>query len=205
MKKTFGKRGVGAANGRAPSGYSASSQSTRGTASVQRAGSQAIAAGADDVLEEKEGGKFKSFAIASITGFTFSIIAMGIFLESNAPGFFAGRFFLNIVSGIAFLSFAPIVLIASRILADVMRLLRVPRGYSDVLIGVLVGSIMFLPSITDNGPINWNALAFVIGGAIGGLTYWRSRGFPGLKRKYSTAAEKSYGVVNRTKFENLQG
>jgi len=149
----------------------------------------ATSASEDPVNQEKEGGRIKSYFFACVAGFTFSIIAMGLIDGASAPGGFGSQFFLNIVSSIVMLTLAPFLLIPARILADVMRAIQVPRGCSDILIGIVLGSVMFLPEVSTGEAIKWQKLAFVIGGGIGGFAYWRSRGYPGLKRKYNKAAE----------------
>ncbi len=143
----------------------------------------------DDIInQEIEGGKIKSYFISCIAGFTFSIIIIGLIDGSSAPGGFGSKIFLNIASSMVMLTLAPMLLIPARILADVMRGLQIPRGYSDIFIGLLLGTLMFLPDVSTGEPIKWKNMAFVIGGGIAGFTYWRSRGFPGLKSKYNSAA-----------------
>ena len=141
------------------------------------------------VNAEKEGGRIKSYFFACVAGFTFSVIVMGLIKGASGPGFFGSQFFLNIASSLVMVTVAPILLIPARILADVMRAIQVPRGYSDIAIGMMLGSIMFLPEVSLGEAIEWDKVAFIIGGAIGGFTYWRSRGYPGLKSKYNAAAE----------------
>lgn len=149
------------------------------------------------INQEVDGGKIKSYFIGCIAGFTFSVIVMGLIKGANAPGGFGSQLFLNIASGMVMMTIAPMLLIPARILADVMRGLQIPRGYSDIFIGLLLGSIMFLPEIATGDAIKWEKIAFIIGGGIGGFTYWRSRGFPGLKSKHNVIANLANRSLRR--------
>lgn len=121
------------------------------------------------------------------------------FTGSNAPSFFGGTFFLNIVSSIVMMTWAPFLLIPARVLADIMRLLSVPRGYSDIMIGLMLGSVMPIVDIVTRDEFRWSTLSFMMGGALGGFVYWRSRGYPGLKRKHGKNADTLYGWFKRLK------
>ncbi len=156
--------------------------------------------GEDQVNEEREGGKLLSFFWACVTGFTFSVLAMSLFFTgSNAPSFFGGTLFLNIAGSFAMLTMAPFLLIPARILADIMRFIGVPRGYSDIMIGLMIGSVMPFVDNMSHAQFRWSSMSFVIGGAIGGFVYWRSRGYPGLKRKSSQNAETLFKWFKRLK------
>ncbi|WP_422023303.1 hypothetical protein [Roseibium sp.] len=172
MQKSFGKRGQ---------------TNFQGTAPRQ----------SNQIATEREGGKLKSFAFACITGFTFSIIVFGLLFGTNAPSFFSGQLFLNVVSVFALIWIAPVLLIVSRVLADVFRLLRIPRGYSDVSIGIIIGSMMFIPDFSGSEPIEWRKVAFLLGGAIGGFTYWRSRGYPGMQSKHVKTVDTGYKLMKK--------
>ncbi|MEM7290040.1 MAG: hypothetical protein AAF412_06680 [Pseudomonadota bacterium] len=149
------------------------------------------------VNDEKEGGKLQSYFVACVAGFTFSVVCMGLIDGISGPGFFGTQFFFNIVSSMVMLTVAPMLLIPARILADILRGLQVPRGYSDILLGALLGSIMFLPDLTTDQAIEWRKLAFIIGGGIGGFVYWRSRGFPGMRSKFNAAANLANAGLKR--------
>jgi hypothetical protein len=197
LTKSFGRRGLG--TGQAPSASPAFPSTTRShlEGMAQRGQSDM---GPNEIAVEKEGGKLISFVVSCASGLTFSIIASGLFVERDTSGIFASMFFMNIESGISLWGFLPFLFLAARVLADVTRFARIPRGFSDVLIGAVLGASAFLPYISGELPVNWRALVFVAGGALGGFTYWRSRGYPGLKRKYTMPAEIGFGAVKRIRF-----
>lgn len=183
--KSFGNRGASTSINRPTStalgGHRAHSQTEQGILFEQSSYDEPL-------NSEKEGGMIKSYFFACVSGFTFSVIFMSLIDGGSAPGGFGSQIFLNIASSIVMMTLAPMLLIPARILADIMRGLQVPRGYSDILIGALLGSVMFLPEVSTGEAIQWKKIVFVLGGAVGGFTYWRSRGFPGLKSKHNTAA-----------------
>ena len=102
------------------------------------------------------------------------------------------------------LSLAPALAIPIRILADAAKVLRLPRGVSDIAIGAACGSLMMLGDLTAGrmpNPMGWG---FLIGGGFGGFMFWRGRGYPdaeGRFRSLRTALEESRetlaGLVGR--------
>ncbi len=140
-----------------------------------------------------------SYFKACVMAFSTAILLQSLFVENNAPGFFGSRLFVSFASGIAMASFAPLMLIPIRILADIFRLMQVPRGYSDVLIGGLCGSIMMLPDLTSGDMPEPITICFTLGGLAGGFVYWRARGYPGLDRRYAKSAERINSGINRTR------
>ncbi|MBO6890525.1 MAG: hypothetical protein JJ866_01180 [Roseibium sp.] len=202
MTKSFGRRGAGASlSGPGIPPRKAFPQASFSSNRQDAPAQQSVGLASGDIAVEKEGGKFLSFVIACASGLTFSIIILGLYSGTQSTGFFTSRIFMNIASGIALYSFIPFLLLAARVLADVMRLVQVPRGYSDIMIGAILGSAMFLPSVTSNEPVDWRALAYVVGGGLGGFTYWRSRGYPGLRRKYTGAANLGFNALKRIKLD----
>ncbi len=199
MQKSFGRRSTNVDFRRSfnQPGYTprTSGPETRSGGSEPRIATY----GEDQVNEEREGGKLLSFFWACATALTFSVISMSLFAGSNAPAFFGGTFFLNIISSIAMLTAAPFLIIPARILADVMHFLGVPRGYSDIMIGMMIGSLVLIAEIATKDDIRWSAVSFMVGGAMGGFVYWRSRGYPGLKRKSSDNADTFFKWFKRLK------
>jgi hypothetical protein len=61
----------------------------------------------------------------------------------------------------------------------VVRLLRVPRGYADVLVGALVGAVILAWQARVMGTVTTWALKLFVAATFGGLAFWRSEGFPG--------------------------
>lgn len=185
MQKQFGKRG-----NTNPNTYKVNQVSPTQGHSVQD--------GPDhEVNSEREGGRIKSFLIAVIAGLSFSFLSMGFFIENNAPSFFVTRLFFSIAAAFAMLPILPYIFVPARLLASIMNYLRIPRGYSDMLIGAMVGSLMFLPELHRTEPISWMKLAFVFGGAFGGFTYWRSRGYPGLRKAQTERAETTFSQIKK--------
>lgn len=117
---------------------------------------------------------------ACVAAFATAILISGLVLGSQAPGSFGSHVFTQLVSGIVMLTLAPLLILPIRVMEDVMRLLRVPRGASDVAIGGLCGALMMLPDLTAGLPPRPLSLAFVAGGLFGGFVFWRSRGYPSL-------------------------
>lgn len=86
--------------------------------------------------------------------------------------------------------------------------LRVPRGWSDVLIGVLVCTIIafvVFPASALDGPNMIRRIAIIetwtfmpIAGLIAGLAYWRASGYPqarGRSRQRLDTASSAYAMA----------
>lgn len=128
-----------------------------------------------------------SYFKACVTGFAASFLLTGLLatdfsaLSLSPGGILAGlvaNLFANFLGGFVMLTIAPFLLVPIRIMADIMRILRVRRGMSDVLIGALCGGIMMLPELVKGQPIRLASICFVLGGAVGGYNFWRARGYP---------------------------
>ena len=188
--KTFGRRGASPQPARAARRDEAASPApSRSTLdSVLRA-----------ALPEASGAPLEalwlSFFKACVVAFATSVMVSSLFIgPSNAPGGFGGQLFINLASAAAMMSFAPILVIPVRVLADVARLARLPRGASDIAIGGLCGSLMMAPDLAAGAPVKPMAWAFVLGGLFGGFTFWRSRGYPALDdmgRRYAEALHRT--------------
>jgi hypothetical protein len=140
-----------------------------------------------------------SYFKACVAALGTAILLSSFFIDSNAPAPFTSRIFVNFVSGIVMITYAPLLLIPIRILADVFRLACVPRGVSDILIGGLVGSLMLLPAITEGKAPEPMTICFIIGGLIGGFVFWRARGYPGLTTQHHKTADQFGSVLDRAR------
>lgn len=122
---------------------------------------------------------WRSYFKACVAGFAMGMTAFGLLSGGGLIEAIVGSALDHIPIMVAMLTLAPALAIPIRILADVARVLRLPRGVSDIAIGAAVGSLMLLPELTRGampGPMGWG---FVIGGGFGGFVFWRARGFPG--------------------------
>jgi len=140
-----------------------------------------------------------SYFKACVAAFATAILLSGFFMDSNAPAPFASRIFVNFVSGIVMMTFAPLLLIPIRLLSDLFRLVSVPRGVSDILIGGLVGSLMLLPAITEGTAPDPLAGCFVVGGLLGGFVFWRARGYPGLSSHHHRTADRFGTALDKSR------
>lgn len=141
-----------------------------------------------------------SYFKACFVGYAASMFFTGLVTESPGLGQLFSHILANMISGLSALAFAPILLVPIRILADIMRMFQIKRGVSDVLIGALCGSVMMLPELTSGNEIRLMSICFVLGGAIGGFSYWRLRGFPTLDGRQMNASEVTAaikGVIKR--------
>ncbi len=138
-----------------------------------------------------------SYFKACVAAFATAILLSGFIIDSNAPDAFTSRLFANLISGIVMMTMAPIMLIPIRILADIMKLARIPRGASDILIGGLCGSLMMLPDLMDGQTPRALSLAFIAGGLFGGFVFWRARGYPELDQKHHGKAEAAHAMLER--------
>jgi len=60
-----------------------------------------------------------------------------------------------------------------------VQLLRVRRGYADVLVGALVGGALVAWQVSATGMLTTWALKLLVAATFGGFAFWRSEGFPG--------------------------
>lgn len=118
-----------------------------------------------------------------------SLLAGASFLETVIASFFE-----YVAAAVVTVSLAPALAIPIRILAGAARVLRLPRGVSDIAIGALCGGLMMLPDLSRGampGPMSWG---FLIGGGFGGFLFWRARACPdaqGRPRNLRTALEEA--------------
>ncbi|MDQ8699528.1 hypothetical protein [Hyphomicrobium sp. LHD-15] len=87
---------------------------------------------------------------------------------------------------------ALILYIPTVALSDLARLLRVPRGWADIGIGLVLGAglgIAFgMSSEPDGNKSAMMALAMTTGGFVGGFAFWRAQGYPGTTSAGTAAA-----------------
>lgn len=140
-----------------------------------------------------------SYFKACVVAFATALLVSGPMLESNASDGMLSRMFMHAVSGVVMIQLAPLLAIPIRILADVARLVRIPRGYSDALIGGLAGCVMMLPDLTSGLPPRPLSWCFVFGGCFGGFFFWRARRYPGLTRGDRGGAERLYRLLRRVR------
>ena len=109
---------------------------------------------------------------AIIVGFATSIAFVG--LLSGVGGGLGDLKVIQYVTGaMASLTMAPVLAIPAFVLSRIAAQMNIPRGFSDVLIGGILGSIMF----AGDGALV-QQFAFVLGGMVGGFTFWQARGCP---------------------------
>lgn len=141
---------------------------------------------------------WRSYFKACVAGFAMGMTAYGLLSGGGLVEAIIGSAFDHIPIMVMMLTLAPALAIPIRVLDDVARLLRLPRGVSDIVIGAAVGSLMLLLDLTRGLPPNPTGIGFVIGGAFGGFVFWRGRGYPdreGRIRTLRTALEEARETV----------
>jgi hypothetical protein len=119
-----------------------------------------------------------SFFKACVTGFAMGLTVTGILSGEPFLEAIVGMVFHHIPVAVAMVTLAPVLSFPVRFLADLAQKLAIPRGLSDVLIGVICGALMMVPEVMSGRPPSIMSLGFLVGGGFGGFVFWRGRGYP---------------------------
>lgn len=181
----------------------ASSAAFRGEGLDQRAASSMRKTSAPPAapakLEHVAWSYFKACVIAFVTG----MMLWTTFVLGKGDTSLLTRLHYHLATGGMMLTVAPALLIPIRFLVDAMKTLQVPRGWSDMLIGGLCGSLMMLPDLQTHGYPRPMSICFVLGGVFGGFYYWRRRGYPDLTRGQRAIAELVFGFFRRLRSRSV--
>ncbi len=126
---------------------------------------------------------------AVIVGFASSLAFVG-FLSGVGGGLGDFKVMQYIAGAMVSLTMAPVLAVPAYVLSQIAAQMTIPRGYSDVLIGGILGSIMF---VSDGGFAQ--QIAFVFGGMVGGFAFWRARGCPGASTATANALDAAFRGV----------
>lgn len=110
---------------------------------------------------------------------------------------FFNRIFISFASGVAMVSFAPVMALPARFLGDLANRIGVPRGFSDIAIGGICGSVFLLPDLMAGRLPSAFSLTFVAGGLFGGFVFWRARGYPDARGLQRQLAEGTFRLLDR--------
>ncbi len=129
---------------------------------------------------------WKSFFKACVAGFAMGMTAFSLLSGEPFMAAMVGMVFHHIPIAVVMLTLAPVLAVPIRILDDVAKVFHLPRGVSDIAIGMAVGALMLLPDLARGAPPNLMGIGFVIGGAFGGFVFWRGRGYPDREGRIRT-------------------
>lgn len=154
-------------------------------------GPSTISVVADDITTSASRGKafFKACFAATTT-----FIAM-IFLFGDVDSKIFGSSVMLAFLAVPLIPTLMLVLcIPAIVLSDVARLLSVPRGWSDIGIGLVLGAgigVGIALTSPDQKAL-MTALATTAGGFVGGLAFWRAQGYPGTSSGVAAAFDHAY-------------
>ncbi|AHB50239.1 hypothetical protein W911_12005 [Hyphomicrobium nitrativorans NL23] len=191
---TFGRRGVDASPRVRPASVRKPTVSGRPEARTAEAAAQAADAIARDVGTAASRGK--AYAYACLSGAT-TFLAVLFILSGVESRFFQSGPMLFLLAIPVLPTLALALYIPTVVLSDLARLLSIPRGWSDIGIGFVLGlgvGIAYAVTAADAKSLA-TAVAITAGGIVGGWAFWRAQGYPGLSRAGRDAAEIAYHKI----------
>ncbi len=106
----------------------------------------------------------------------FFLLGTGFYLMGQPINYSPGKLFVaacfSWVFGIPLL---PVVMAA----VVIVQLMRIPRGYADVLVGTIVGCVLLIWQFKAMGVVTAWALKLFVASTFGGYAFWRAEGMPG--------------------------
>lgn len=133
------------------------------------------------------------FIKACIVAFAMSI-AIGGLLSGVSGGLGDFKIMQYIAGAMAAQMVVPMMAIPAWVLGRLSALVGVPRGYADIGIGGLLGSIMLLP-LLHGAHFTTQHAAFILGGLTGGFAFWRAQGYPGKSARAAKVADAAGRVL----------
>ncbi len=101
------------------------------------------------------------------------------------------------VGAIVAMSLAPVMAIPAYIVARIVSLIKIPRGAADIVVGGVLGSAWLLMQFSEGKLPSATAFCFFLGGLVGGFSFWRSCGYPGVSRRMHHALDDGFVRVRR--------
>ncbi len=190
---TFGRRGVKTTPGKAAATQRKPTISPRPEQRAQDAIQEAAQSAGEQVVVQASRGK--AYFKACLAG-TAAFIAALFALTGVDNKFFQAGPMLIFLAIPVLPTLALILYIPTVVLSDIARLLSIPRGWSDLGIGLTLGIGLGIATALSGTPGDdksmMMALAMTAGGFIGGFAFWRAQGYPGTSSGTAAALDLAY-------------
>lgn len=188
---SFGRRGFDAPRAARAAPARKSTVSQRPEARTAEAARDAMEAIATDVGTAASRGKayVKAILAAAMTFIAVLFVMAGVESRFFQSGPLLFLFAVPVLPTLGLILYIPTV-----ILADLARLLSVPRGWSDIGIGTVLGVGLGVATAMTNPDDKalQTALAIAAGGIVGGFAFWRAQGYPGASSGAAAALDTAY-------------
>jgi hypothetical protein len=137
----------------------------------------------------------KAYVKACLAGSTAFVAALFVLTGVDNRLFQAGPM-LMILAIPVLPTLAVILYVPTVVLSDIARLLKLPRGWADIgiglTLGVGLGVATAMTSTPQDGKPVLMALAMAAGGFVGGFAFWRAQGYPGTASGSAAALDQVY-------------
>lgn len=199
QERDFGRRGTMRASEaqRQPTPQRRPTISARPEERTREAITEAARAVSSDVSATASRGK--AYFKACLAG-TAAFIAMLFVLTGVDNRFFQAGPVLVFLAVPALPTLALILYVPTIVLSDAARLLRIPRGWADIGIGLTLGIGLGVAMATTSQPQEihkalMTAIAMAAGGFVAGFAFWRAQGYPGTASASAAALDEVYDQI----------